>query len=149
MSRNANRRNKSRKQEHVRIPILWVAVGIFAVGFAIFTFVIRPATSGGAISNIGPNDYVSQFGEDAAHILVDVRTPTEFESGHIPGAINIPVDSLANELDQLPADQDIVVYCQSGNRSVRASRILSDAGYGSIFDLGGIIQWRAAGLPVQ
>jgi len=59
---------------------------------------------------------------DAA--LVDVRTPTEYAAGHIPGAVNIPVDELRTRLGELPRDRDLVVYCQVGQRGYLATRIL-------------------------
>ncbi len=62
-------------------------------------------------------------------ILLDVRTPTEFGNGHIPGAINIPVDNLRDRLDELNKNQQIVVYCQVGQRGYLATRILLQHGY--------------------
>ena len=102
------------------------------------------------VSRISPDEYVAQFADaSATHLLIDVRTPTEFASGHIPGAINIPVDQIASRLGEIPSDMPVIVYCQSGTRSGRASGILSQNGYDTIYDLGGIINWRNAGYPVQ
>jgi rhodanese-related sulfurtransferase len=99
---------------------------------------------------IAPLAYVSQFRENPTpHILLDVRTPEEFRDVRIPGAINIPLQSLENRLAELPQNQTIVLYCRSGNRSADAARILAQAGYGSVYDMGGIIAWDAAGLPVE
>jgi rhodanese-related sulfurtransferase len=61
--------------------------------------------------------------------LLDVRTPQEFSAGHIPGALNIPVDDLRSRLGELPKDQPIVAYCQVGQRGYIATRILGHAGY--------------------
>ena len=60
--------------------------------------------------------------------LLDVRTPQEYASGHIPGAVSIPVDELRNRLGELPRDRGIVVYCQVGQRGYLATRILLQAG---------------------
>lgn len=100
------------------------------------------------IAMISPDTYQEYFG-DKAHMLLDVRTPGEFNGGHIPGAMNISVETLAGRLSDVPQGQPIVVYCRSGNRSATASQILADAGYSEIYDLGGIITWQAAGLPVE
>jgi 3-mercaptopyruvate sulfurtransferase SseA len=53
-------------------------------------------------------------------VILDVRTPSEFDDGHIEGAINIPVDYLAERLDELSKDDELLVYCRTGNRSARA-----------------------------
>lgn len=60
--------------------------------------------------------------------LLDVRTPQEYASGHIPGAVSIPVDELRNRLGELPRDRGIAVYCQVGQRGYLATRILLQAG---------------------
>lgn len=61
--------------------------------------------------------------------LVDVRTPSEFSSGHIPDAINIPIDELRSRLVEFPRDREIAVYCQVGQRGYLATRILRQAGF--------------------
>ncbi|MGE0759253.1 MAG: FAD-dependent oxidoreductase, partial [Pirellulaceae bacterium] len=60
--------------------------------------------------------------------LLDVRTPEEFNAGHIPDAVNIPVDVLRSQIDKLPRGRDIAVYCQVGQRGYLATRILRAAG---------------------
>jgi NADPH-dependent 2,4-dienoyl-CoA reductase/sulfur reductase-like enzyme/rhodanese-related sulfurtransferase len=61
--------------------------------------------------------------------LLDVRTPEEFTAGHIPGAVNIPVDELRRRLGEVPHDQEVAAYCQVGQRGYVATRILSQAGF--------------------
>lgn len=68
--------------------------------------------------------------------LLDVRTPQEFSAGHIPGAVNIPVDELRSRLDELPRDRKIAAYCQVGQRGYLATRILLQAGL-SVVNIGG------------
>lgn len=72
--------------------------------------------------------------------LVDVRTSEEYESGHIEGAIHIPVDSILRiqEYDAVSQETPIIVYCQSGRRSSIAKDTLIEAGYTYVFDLGSI-----------
>ena len=81
------------------------------------------------------------FSDDA--IIIDVRSPQEFQQGHIPGAILLPLDQLEYEIAYLVTayDQSIYLYCQSGRRSAMALAILQDMGYTAVFDLGGIIDW--------
>jgi phage shock protein E len=74
--------------------------------------------------------------------LVDVRTRNEFADGHISGALNIPVQELEQRMRELgSSDQSIVVYCRSGARSSRASRMLKSAGYSAVHDLGAMSRW--------
>lgn len=109
-----------------------------------------PAQTQAQVQKIAPAAYQTQFGDSAQdHLLVDVRTPEEFASGAIPGAVNIPLQELEQHLDEIPTGSPVVVYCRSGNRSAQASAILRKAGYSRIYDLGGIRAWQAAGLPVQ
>lgn len=68
--------------------------------------------------------------------LLDVRTPQEFASGHIPKAVNIPVDELRSHLGELPRDRKIAAYCQVGQRGYLATRILLQAGF-SVQNVGG------------
>ena len=75
-------------------------------------------------------------------LLVDVRTPAEFASGHLPDAINIPVQELSARLVELgPRDRTIVLYCRSGARSARAARSLEQAGFENLYDLGSMKGW--------
>ena len=80
---------------------------------------------------------------DSDYILLDVRRDDEFEEGHIPGAINIPNESIGTEeIAELPdKNQTIYVYCRSGNRSKQASQNLVDLGYTNVIEFGGIINY--------
>ncbi len=80
--------------------------------------------------------------------LLDVRTESEFNSGHLEGAVNIEVSQLGSRLDEVPADEVILVYCRTGVRSVRASKTLVNAGYTDVYNMqGGITAWISAGYP--
>lgn len=74
-------------------------------------------------------------------LLLDVRTGPEFESGHIEGALNIPVQALAERMGELEKNRNIVVYCRSGMRSASAAKILKKAGFSEVLNLGGISNW--------
>nr|WP_317284103.1 rhodanese-like domain-containing protein [uncultured Sellimonas sp.] len=77
-------------------------------------------------------------------IILDVRNPEEFVTGHIKGAINVPNPSITNrEIPELPdKKQEILVYCRSGQRSQIASKKLVVLGYENIKDFGGIMDWK-------
>lgn len=100
---------------------------------------------------LSPQNYMSTFAENSEvdYVLVDVRTREEFASGHIAGAVNIPLDQISARLSEFPTDKPIVLYCRSGNRSDQAAAILNNAGYQGIYDLGGVINWTAQGYPLQ
>ena len=80
---------------------------------------------------------------DDGHIIVDVRRFDEYDEGHIPGAVCIPNESIADTRPaELPdPDQVILVYCRSGRRSKEASQKLFDMGYTKVYEFGGIIDW--------
>jgi len=71
-----------------------------------------------------------------AAFLVDVRTPSEFAGGSVSGAVNIPLDTLPNQLSQFKDKPAIVVFCRSGNRSGQAKAILEQNGFKSIINGG-------------
>ena len=81
--------------------------------------------------------------EETDYIILDVRTPEEYEEKHITGAVNLPNETIGTEeITQLPnKEQLILVYCRSGNRSKQASQKLADLGYTNIVEFGGIKDW--------
>ena len=77
-------------------------------------------------------------------VILDVREQHEYDSGHIPGAVLLPVgtiteDTAAAVIDDL--DTVVLVYCRSGNRSKTASQALADLGYTNVYEFGGINDW--------
>jgi rhodanese-related sulfurtransferase len=87
---------------------------------------------------------------DSSVLLLDVRTPREFESGHIEKAILIPVQELEQrigELDQYRG-KTIIAYCRSGNRSGTAAQILGKNGFTAFNMEGGVIKWKSENLPL-
>ena len=85
-------------------------------------------------------------------VVVDVRTPEEYQSttGHLEGAILIPIQDLTMRLKELrPYEGDtLIVYCRTDNRSRRAVSILNENGFTAVFMKGGITAWTKANLPV-
>ena len=80
---------------------------------------------------------------EADNLILDARTQTEYDEGHIPGAILIPHDTVATAAENALPDKDqlILVYCRSGNRSKEASQALVDLGYTNVVEFGGISSW--------
>lgn len=93
---------------------------------------------------IGMEEAVSMMEKESDYIILDVRTPQEFAEKRIPGAINVPNESIGEEeIVELPhKDQLILVYCRSGRRSKQAAEKLVKLGYTNIVEFGGIIDWR-------
>lgn len=80
---------------------------------------------------------------EAGATLVDVRTPEEFAAGHLPGAVNLPVDELPQRLGELGSpEKPLVIYCRSGARSTRAERLLKERGFQDVFNLGPMSAWE-------
>jgi rhodanese-related sulfurtransferase len=97
---------------------------------------------------------VSEFSSkvtQAGVITLDVRTPGEFNEGHIEGALLVDFQSgnFENEIASLDKSKTYAVYCRSGSRSGQAVKVMSDAGFNSVYNLsGGVIDWAGAGLPL-
>ena len=92
---------------------------------------------------VNMDEAITMMEEESGYIILDVRTPEEFADKHIPGALNIPNETIGTaEIPELPdKDQLILVYCRSGNRSKQASEKLAALGYTNIVEFGGINNW--------
>ena len=75
---------------------------------------------------------------ESGAVLIDVRSPGEFASGHINGSVNIPLDRIGSQLQVLKKDKPIVVFCRSGNRSKAAKGLLEQKGFSNVTDGGSI-----------
>lgn len=79
--------------------------------------------------------------------IIDVRTSQEYADGHIPGAVNLPLDSLGFRLDELPSGQ-LLAVCSMGGRSRQGAERLARLGRSALSLRGGTKAWAAAGLPI-
>lgn len=108
---------------------------------------------GGAKSNdhtLSAADYKSRYVEtNTIHWLIDVRSPAEYAEGHITGAKNFPLPDLAQQLSKIPQNKPVMLYCRSGSRSGMALQQLQHAGYENVYNIGGIGNLVAAGLPTN
>jgi rhodanese-related sulfurtransferase len=129
--------------KHIYLPLLILAV------VAIFTACQKnPAPKE---ENPVPNTYTCISQEEAknlmdtetGYIILDVRRQDEYDAGHIPNAVLLPNETLAETAESVLKDKDqlILVYCRSGNRSKQASQKLADLGYTNVKEFGGIIDW--------
>lgn len=107
------------------------------------------APAGGAIE---PSELAARISSGSAPTILDVRTPEEFASGHIQGALNVPLNELPDRLAslKLSPSQEIVVHCQRGGRAASAESILRESGYTQVRDLSGHMEaWKGGGYPVE
>lgn len=93
------------------------------------------------LKTLSSEDFQSNI-EGSDKVLLDVRQPSEYHEGYIPGALNIPLTQLKQRIADIPQDKEIYLYCRSGMRSKQAARILSKKGFSNLSHLHrGISHW--------
>lgn len=118
-----------------------LAAGVLAA--AALTAGCGASKGGGEYGTITAEEAYERINSGDDIVILDVRTQEEYEESHIPGAVLIPNETIGEKpLEQLPdLDQEILVYCRSGNRSAQAAKKLAAAGYKNVKDFGGIKDW--------
>lgn len=103
------------------------------------------------VKTITPTEYKDQYAKDEKAVLVDVRTPAEFEAGHLEQAKNSDFldGTFQNEIQNWDKDKTYYLYCASGNRSGKAAKLMQEAGFKKIYNIGGYKDLKEAGLPVK
>jgi rhodanese-related sulfurtransferase len=94
-------------------------------------------------------EQVAKLLENGGIQLIDVRRPDEFEAGRIAGARLLELAELAARAGELDRDRPIVFYCRSGSRSAMATEAFRGAGFDAHNMAGGLLDWQAAGLPLE
>jgi phage shock protein E len=80
-------------------------------------------------------------------VIVDVRTPAEYQEGHIPGVANIPLDQLESRMNEVPKDKKVLLICRSGKRSAQGTALLRGKGFDSVYNVSeGMNAWKG---PVE
>ena len=125
-------------------------VGYLAEGLDVWEKMGLPITSGD-IKDIEPlelNDLMIN-GNGSRPVVVDVREPWEYQQGHVPGALLMPLGKLSGLLEELDVEKPVAVICATGNRSQSASALLGQKGFKTIYNvLGGTTQWAHSGLEL-
>jgi phage shock protein E len=106
--------------------IMWIVIAVVAVGVAALAF--RPA--GGGVENVDAAGAQKAI-EDGAQVI-DVRTAGEYQLGHLPGAVNVPVDGIETAAQGWDRNQTYLVYCATGSRSATAVETMKSMGFGNI-----------------
>ena len=117
-----------------------LAVGIPLVLIAILTI---PLLNQGGYQNVTPDWVQNKLEHGDKLMLIDVREPSEYARGHLPGAVLIPLGVVEQQAAQLDPQQDYVIYCFSGDRSEEAAKILSQKGFKHIKNMtGGLLNYK-------
>jgi len=125
---------------------------LLAVVFAACTATNDASDQSADPKTITAEELAGQIQDSRAPLILDVRSPTEYARGHIPGSLNIPYDELNSRLSEIdvPKTEEIVVHCQGGRRAQIAENILHAAGYSNVRDLDGhMAGWQKNGYPVE
>lgn len=147
MSKKKTSQRKAKPKSNKNQNTMWIAAGIILV-VLVGAFIFKPGgtTSAQALPREISVAEASAM-RDAGAFILDVRQPEEWNEVHIPGATLIPLGELASRVSEIPADQEIVVVCRSGNRSQQGRDILLSAGFENVTSMaGGVNQWSAAGF---
>ncbi len=104
---------------------------------------------GPPLPSLTPHKLNEQLSGASKPLVIDVRQPEEYRTGHIIGAKLIPLGELGGRLKELPKGKEIVCVCASGSRSHSATKLLIDAGYNAVNMTGGMFTWQRAGLPTK
>ena len=120
--------------------ILILALSLFLAG----CMVTKKSETSGSYKTISSTEAQQMIEDNKDALILDVRTAAEYESGHIPNAINLSNEDIqAGKVDSLKdKSQLIMVYCRSGNRSRQAAQKLAELGYTNVVDFGGIQSWQ-------
>lgn len=123
--------------------LMWVGLAVVSGGMLLWTSL----RAGAGVSPLQATLLINR--EDA--IVVDVREPHEYSTGHLPNARHIPTGALEKRLGELEKHRSkpVIVVCHSGNRSTSACNALRKGGFEKVYNLsGGMLAWEQAGLPV-
>ncbi len=129
-----------------------VVAGLFIV-VSIVTFLsLQCSAKATAQSSVAASPYLIERVANNEWLLIDVRSPQEFADGHIPGAVNMPHDSINDYIADLEGHKDkpIIIYCRSGRRAQLAMKVLQDMDFSEVMHLeGDMLGWSAAGLTID
>jgi len=126
--------------------LLYIALALSVVASVLFAPSLLPR---GGYGDVTVQEARRLIEDKPDLVLLDVRTESEYEEGHIEGAVNIPVQELSVRFDELSPEDELLVYCRTGNRSAQAVDILLDLGVTKRYHMdAGITGWVEAGYPV-
>lgn len=118
------------------MTVVYIVLGLWLL------FIIYKKVSGGSLPSVSVKE-AKEILKSKSALFLDVRTPGEWNEGHISGALHIPLQELSSRISELDKhkNRDIIVYCRSGNRSSSASQILIKKGFKVKNMTGGYMSW--------
>ncbi|MEJ5226275.1 MAG: rhodanese-like domain-containing protein, partial [Anaerolineales bacterium] len=126
-------------------------LGYLSEGLDVWEHMGLPVTAGD-VKDIEPlelNDLLLH-GNGSRPVVIDVREPWEYQQGHVPGAILMPLGQLAMRVGELNPETPVAVICATGNRSQSAAALLGQKGFKTIYNVvGGITHWMRSGLEIS
>ncbi|NEM97077.1 rhodanese-like domain-containing protein [Pontibacter burrus] len=110
----------------------------------------QPQQDATNVKQLTPTEYKKQVTKQQG-MLIDVRTQEEFDAGHLQQASNSDFlnGDFAKSLGNLDKDKTYYLYCKSGNRSSKAAKLMQDAGFKNVYNIGGYDELKSAGLPTE
>ena len=130
-----------------------VRVRNLGFGMALLLAAWAPLAGAGQVgSAVSQGEMMTFITDRTAPPVIDVRTPGEFRAGHLPGAINIPLQEFQRRFAELSTyrDREVIMYCESGRRASHGGQWLQSQGFEKLRYLDGHMgAWRAAGLPTE
>ncbi len=127
-----------------------VVIIVFAAGFFALNNSNTTGDKGGGM--MSASELKSALEKEDEFVLVDVRTPEEYEAGHLDGSKLVPLDTLERNAENVLTDKNkkLYVYCRTGRRSAEAVGILKNKGYTNVYDVsGGITAWQSSGYSIS
>lgn len=128
-----------------------LASPVFLLGLVLAAGLALACGRAGKVGVVEPDQLSAVLQKPDGPLLLDVRTDREWDAGHVPGAQHIPVQVLADHLDQLVAykNRGVVTYCETGGRAHRAAALLEEHGFKNVSVLDGSMRrWRSEGRPI-
>jgi rhodanese-related sulfurtransferase len=117
--------------------------------FAVMALLVSICFAAGPV-NISAPQAKALIAQKAGLVLVDVRSPEEYQQAHLKGAKLIPLNELPQRVNEVPRDKPILVYCAVGKRSLKAAEFLSAQGYHEVYQISdGLVGWYKNGFPVE
>lgn len=137
-------RERPRPVRRASLAAVWVGV------LALVTAACAGADDGSATQLLAADEAVEVLDEGDTTVI-DVRTPEEFEEGHVDGArlIDFQSDDFEERVDELDRDEPYVLYCATGNRSGQAAEVMEELGFTEVLDAGGYDDLAAAGAATE
>lgn len=129
-------------KKNLPLLVLFIALAVFGVG----------CSKAQGVSKLSVDEFETKLSSTEQAQLVDVRTPEEFNGGHLKNAqnININSDEFETSVNKLDKNKPVFVYCLAGGRSASAAKYLSKQGFKTVYDMqGGITKWNAANKPLE